>query len=170
MTVLNGLRRAGTRRLNLVLAGLLAVGVLAASGTALTASAAPASGTAGMSEVAQLTSATNSHAQTGFTNGWYDGHTVRFFYSKNYTCQAPPASKASSKREAGSDYALWCGLAWLLMTSPHSAAGLSAAGGTRAVVVTVVFAAAFAFAAVLATPAPPRPIRHTDIRHVACRS
>jgi hypothetical protein len=57
-----------------------------------------------MAGMAQMMSATGSHAKTGFTNGWYDGHTVRFFYSKNFSCAAPPASKASSKCEAGSDY------------------------------------------------------------------
>ena len=55
-----------------------------------------------MSDMAQT--ASGGHAKTGFTNGWYDGHTVRFFYSKNYFCQTPPASKASSNCEAGADY------------------------------------------------------------------
>ena len=97
-------RLGGTRRAGLVLAGLLALGLAAASGTALAASASPSAGMAGMAGMAQMTSATGSHAPTGFTNGWYDGHTVRFFYSKNYSCSAPPASKASSKCEAGADY------------------------------------------------------------------
>jgi hypothetical protein len=56
-----------------------------------------------MTGMAQTMSA-SMHAKTGFTNGWYDGHAVRFFYSKNYSCQEPPASHASSKCEAGADY------------------------------------------------------------------
>ena len=27
----------------------------------------------------------SSHAARGFTKGWYDGHTVRFYYSKNFS-------------------------------------------------------------------------------------
>ena len=107
MTLLNRARRAGPRKIALALTGLLVLAMAAVSGTALASSAAPASGMTGMTGMAgmsQLTSASNGHAQTGFTNGWYDGHTVRFFYSKNYSCQAPPASKASSKCEAGADY------------------------------------------------------------------
>jgi hypothetical protein len=101
MTLSKRVRLGGTRRAGIALAGLLALGLAAASGTALAASGSPQTGMAGM---AQMTSATGSHAPTGFTNGWYDGHTVRFFYSKNYSCSAPPASKASSGCEAGADY------------------------------------------------------------------
>ena len=104
MTLSKRFRLGGTRRAVVVLAGLLALGVAAASGTALAASGSPSSGMTGMAGMAQMMSATGSHAKTGFTNGWYDGHTVRFFYSKNFSCAAPPASKASSKCEAGSDY------------------------------------------------------------------
>ena len=104
MTLSKRFRLGGTRRAVVVLAGLLALGVAAASGTALAASGSPSTGMTGMAGMAQMMSATGSHAKTGFTNGWYDGHTVRFFYSKNFSCAAPPASKASSKCEAGSDY------------------------------------------------------------------
>src|SRR3984885_64102 len=97
-------RLGGTRRAGVALAGLLALGLAAASGTALAASGSPSAGMAGMAGMTAMTSGTGSHAPTGFTNGWYDGHTVRFFYSKNFSCAAPPASKASSKCEAGSDY------------------------------------------------------------------
>jgi hypothetical protein len=44
------------------------------------------------------------HGRIGTTKGWYDGHTVTFRYTKDFSCKAPPASKASSKCEAGSDY------------------------------------------------------------------
>jgi hypothetical protein len=93
---------SGTRKAGLALAGLLAVGLATVSGTALASSGSPSSATA-MAGMAQQMQA-GSHAQTGFTNGWYDGHTVRFFYSKNFSCQTPPASGASSKCEAGADY------------------------------------------------------------------
>jgi hypothetical protein len=92
----------GTRRVGLALAGLLAVGLAALSGTAL-ASSSSSTSAAGMTAMTQDMSS-SWHGQTGFTNGWYDGHTVRFFYSKNYSCQTPPASKASSRCEAGADY------------------------------------------------------------------
>jgi hypothetical protein len=92
----------GTRRVGLALGGLLAVGLAAVSGTALASSGSSASA-ATMTGMTQEMSS-SWHGQTGFTNGWYDGHTVRFFYSKDYSCKTPPASGASSKCEAGSDY------------------------------------------------------------------
>ena len=100
MSFVKRVHRGGTRRAGLLLAGLLVAGLAAVSGTALaaTGSSSSAATMAGMSMPA------SGHAQTGFTNGWYDGHTVRFFYSKNYSCQEPPASGATSKCEAGSDY------------------------------------------------------------------
>ena len=101
MSVLKRVRLKGTRQVGLMLAGLLVAGLAAVSGTAL-ASSGSVSSTAAMSDMAQT--ASSGHAKTGFTNGWYDGHTVRFFYSKNYFCQTPPASRASSNCEAGADY------------------------------------------------------------------
>ena len=101
MSVLKRVRLKGTRQVGLMLAGLLVAGLAAVSGTAL-ASSGSVSSTAAMSDMSQT--ASGGHAKTGFTNGWYDGHTVRFFYSKNYFCQTPPASKASSNCEAGADY------------------------------------------------------------------
>ena len=101
MSVVKRVRLKGTRQVGLMLAGLLVAGLAAVSGTAL-ASSGSVSSTAAMSDMAQT--ASGGHAKTGFTNGWYDGHTVRFFYSKNYFCQTPPASGASSKCEAGADY------------------------------------------------------------------
>ncbi len=92
----------GTRRVGLALAGLLAVGLATLSGTAL-ASSSSSTSAASMTAMTQDMSS-SGHGQTGFTNGWYDGHTVRFFYSKDYFCQTPPASGAKSKCEAGSDY------------------------------------------------------------------
>ena len=43
-------------------------------------------------------------SHVGTTPGWYDGHTVKFTYTKNFTCKRPPASKASSGCEAAVDY------------------------------------------------------------------
>jgi len=63
-----------------------------------------ASATTTMTDMAQSMSASVSQGHTGFTNGWYDGHTVRFYYTKNFFCASPPASKASSGCEGGSDY------------------------------------------------------------------
>lgn len=99
---LKGGRLKGTRRAGLALTGLLALGMAGAAGTALAATSAPSS--PGMATMADMVSATSWHQKTGFTNGWLDGHTVRFFYSKNFYCAQPPASKASSRCEAGSDY------------------------------------------------------------------
>ncbi len=90
---------AGTRRAGLVLGGMLAVGLAVASGTALASSGAPS--TSGMAQMASMSS---GHQHTGFTKGWFDGHTVRFFYSKNFSCRKPPASMATSKCEAGANY------------------------------------------------------------------
>lgn len=87
------------------MAGLLAVGLATVSGTALASSGSATSmgSTTSMTDMAQSMPA-SWHGKTGFTNGWYDGHTVKFFYSKNFSCKTPPASGASSKCEAGSDY------------------------------------------------------------------
>ena len=101
MSLVKRVRAAGTRKAGLALAGLLTAGLAAATGTALASSSSPAS-----VSMPGMTGMTTSHssAPTGFTNGWYDGHTVKFFYSKNYSCQQPPASGAKSRCEAGSDY------------------------------------------------------------------
>lgn len=90
-------RLAGTRRVGLALAGVLTAGLAVVSGTAF-ASAGSSSGMAGMAMSA-------SHGRhVGTTRGWYAGHTVTFRYSKNFRCQEPPASHATTKCEAGSDY------------------------------------------------------------------
>jgi hypothetical protein len=102
MSVLKRARRVGPRRVGLVLAGLLTVGLAAGSATMLSTTGASATTT--MTNMAQTMDASMSPGHVGFTNGWYDGHTVRFYYTKNFFCAEPPASKASSKCEAGSDY------------------------------------------------------------------
>ena len=102
MSLFKRVRAAGTRRAGLALGGLMAVGLAAVTGTALASSSAPAS-SSGMAGMVGMVSS-SSHGGTGFTKGWYDGHTVRFFYSKNYFCKLPPANGARSRCEAGANY------------------------------------------------------------------
>jgi hypothetical protein len=92
------LRMLGTRKAGVALTGLLVGGLALASGTAFASSSSSSS----MSGMAGMTS--SSHAAKGFTKGWYHGHTVRFYYSKNFRCKQPPASTASSKCEGGTNY------------------------------------------------------------------
>jgi len=94
-------RMPGTRVAGLALAGLLAGGLALASGTAFASSSAPSQ--AGMSGMAGM-SAAGPHNHAGFTKGFYDGHTVRFYYTRNFRCAAPPASTASSKCVGGTNY------------------------------------------------------------------
>jgi hypothetical protein len=98
MSIAERLRLKGTRPVGLMLAGLLVAGLATVSGTALASSSGPS-----LTAMTQtMTNSMNGHK--GFTKGWYDGRTVRFYYSKNFSCQAPPASQASSRCEAGTDY------------------------------------------------------------------
>ncbi|HEY5362460.1 MAG TPA: hypothetical protein VIJ82_33060 [Streptosporangiaceae bacterium] len=90
---------AGMRRTGLALTGLLAVGLAVLSGTAFASSGSSSATTTGMHMASGA-----SWRHVGTTKGWYEGHTVTFKYTRNFSCKAPPASKASSKCEAGSDY------------------------------------------------------------------
>lgn len=92
------LRMTGTRWAGVALAGLLAGGMAIASGTAFASPSATSSSMSGM----QMTSSSAHHR--GTTKGWFDGRTVTFYYAKNFSCKSPPASKASSKCEAGTNY------------------------------------------------------------------
>ena len=94
-------RLPGTRAAGVAMLGVLAVVLAVASGTALASSGSATTNMAGM---AQLTAASGSHRHVGFTKGWFAGRTVRFYYTRNFSCQAPPASRASSKCEAGTNY------------------------------------------------------------------
>ncbi|MGP8001584.1 MAG: hypothetical protein ACLPKI_30315 [Streptosporangiaceae bacterium] len=89
-------RMPGTRAAGLALAGLLAGGLALASTTAFASTSSPSAGMAGMTS--------SSHGRVGFTKGFYNGHTVRFYYTRNFSCQQPPASTASSKCEGGTNY------------------------------------------------------------------
>lgn len=42
-------------------------------------------------------------ADVGFTDGWMNGRTVSFFYTKNFFCAQPPSSAAPSGCEVGED-------------------------------------------------------------------
>ena len=93
------LRMLGTRKAGMALTGLLVGGLALASGTAFASTSSSSSSMSGMAGMSS-----SSHAARGFTKGWYDGHTVRFYYSKNFSCKQPPASTASSKCEGGTNY------------------------------------------------------------------
>jgi hypothetical protein len=95
------LRMLGTRKAGIALTGLLVGGLALASGTAF---ASTSSATSGMSGMSGMSMASSSGHHRGFTKGFYDGHTVHFYYSKNFSCKQPPASKAFSKCEGGTNY------------------------------------------------------------------
>lgn len=89
-------KMTGPRTIGLALVGVLGVALAVASGTAFASSGSSTAGTS----MAGMT----SNGKVGTTQGWYDGKTVTFHYSKNYFCKMPPASGAKSRCEAGSDY------------------------------------------------------------------
>ena len=92
------LRMLGTRKAGIGLAGLLTAGLALASGTAFASTSSSSSGMSGMTSASSLVN------HRGFTKGFFAGRTVRFYYSKNFSCKQPPASKASSKCEGGTNY------------------------------------------------------------------
>jgi len=98
MSLMTRAWQGGTRRAGLVLGGLLVAGLAAATGTAMASTSTPVS----MSGMTQRSAA--APAAVGSTAGWYDGETARFFYTKNYFCEAPPASHAHSQCEVGANY------------------------------------------------------------------
>src|SRR5579863_6832955 len=89
---------AGMRRGGMALAGVLAVGLAVLSGTAFASS----SGSSAHMTSMAMSGARRGHV--GTTKGWYNGHTVKFTYTKNFICRRPPASKAKTACEAGADY------------------------------------------------------------------
>jgi hypothetical protein len=93
-------RLPGTRTAGLILAGLMAGGLALASGTAFAANSAPSASMTGMAGMG----AASSPSHVGSTKGFYDGHTVRFYYTRNFRCAEPPASSASSRCEGGTNY------------------------------------------------------------------
>src|SRR5712692_6682823 len=89
------------RRAGIALFGMLGVGLAVASGTAFASSGSPSAsrGMTGMS----AGSASSPNA-VGTTQGWYNGETATFRYTKEFFCQNPPASGATSSCEAGTNY------------------------------------------------------------------
>jgi hypothetical protein len=96
MTAAKRFRITGTRLAGMILAVGLGAGLAASAGVALASPGSPGAAMAGMAPA--------SAAHKGFTKGWYDRHTVRFYYTRNFFCRKPPASGASSRCEAGADY------------------------------------------------------------------
>ena len=93
-------RIPGTRTVGLALAGLMAAGLAIASGTAFGFDLV----IVGQHSRNRRAASAAHGSHKGFTKGFYDGHTVWFYYSKNFTCKQPPASTASSKCEGGTNY------------------------------------------------------------------
>jgi len=91
-------RMTTAQKAGVALVGVLGVVLAVASGTAFASSGSPAVGM-GMTG---MSSGWQNHV--GNTKGWYNGHTVTFHYTKNFFCQNPPHSGASSQCEAGADY------------------------------------------------------------------
>ena len=89
------LRMLGTRKAGIGLDGLLAAGLALASGTAFASTSSSSSGMSGM------TSASSSMNHRGFTKGFFAGRTVRFYYSKNFSCKQPPAAARPRSARAG---------------------------------------------------------------------
>src|SRR5215831_1586731 len=57
----------------------------------------------GVSHQHHFSSAEAEQAPHGFTEGWLDGDTVQFFYTKDFFCEPPPTSGAPSQCEVGED-------------------------------------------------------------------
>ncbi len=91
----------GTRRAGIALFGMLGVGLAVASGTAFASSG---SSSASMHMAGMSSHSSSSPAAVGTTKGWYNGKTVTFLYTRNFFCQNPPPSGATSKCEAGTNY------------------------------------------------------------------
>ena len=91
-----------TRRAGIALLGALGVLLAIASGTAFASSGSPSAST--MSDMSMTNTTAGWGGHVGTTKGWYDGHTVTFLYTRNFACANPPASGATSRCEAGSDY------------------------------------------------------------------
>jgi hypothetical protein len=87
------------RKAGIVLTGVLAAGLAAISGTAMATSTTSSASMSGMQ-----TSASSGWNHVGTTKGWYNGRTVTFLYTRNFSCKEPPSSGARSRCEVGSDY------------------------------------------------------------------
>jgi hypothetical protein len=77
----------------IALLALLVAAFAVALGTALSPSA----------HAQEAATATASRATVGTTEGWLNGKTVTFLYTRPYSCGQPPASGADSGCEVGAD-------------------------------------------------------------------
>jgi hypothetical protein len=55
------------------------------------------------SRQASVSASAHGGAAVGFTDGWENGTTVSFFYTKNFFCAEPPSSGAPTQCEVGED-------------------------------------------------------------------
>jgi hypothetical protein len=85
--------RSNPRAVGTALLAVLVAGFAIALGTALSPSA----------HAHETATATASAATVGTTEGWFDGKTVTFLYTRPYFCAQPPASAADSGCEVGAD-------------------------------------------------------------------
>ena len=56
-----------------------------------------------LSSKTSVTASAHGGASVGFTDGWENGTTVSFFYTKNFFCAEPPESGAPTQCEVGED-------------------------------------------------------------------
>ena len=85
--------RSSPRVVGIVLLAVLVAGFAVALGTALSPSA----------HAQEHADATASPATVGTTQGWFNGKTVTFLYTRPYSCDQPPSSGADSGCEVGAD-------------------------------------------------------------------
>lgn len=85
------------RFLNAALAGLVAASIAGCADQRTPKLTAPNDPVFAMSHNAQ------AGAPMGFTDGWQNGKTVSFFYSKPFFCAEPPSSAAATQCEVGED-------------------------------------------------------------------
>jgi hypothetical protein len=85
--------RSDPRAVGIALLAVLVASFAIALGTALSPSA----------HAQEDAKATSSGATVGTTEGWFNGKTVTFLYTRPYVCDQPPASGADSGCEVGED-------------------------------------------------------------------
>jgi len=85
--------RSNPRAVGIALLAVLVASFAIALGTALSPSA----------HAQEDAKATTSGATVGTTEGWFNGRTVTFLYTRPYFCDQPPSSGADSGCEVGAD-------------------------------------------------------------------
>lgn len=102
MTPKTMMPRITARRAGVALTGVAAATLALAAGPAFASSSETS-----MAMGASSTSASSTNANTamvGNTAGWINGRTATFHYTKNFFCETPPTSGATSKCELGATY------------------------------------------------------------------